>query len=453
MVDSIISKKSLGLSGEIKIPGDKSISHRALIIGSAVNGIFKIRNILESDDILATANALKKLGVIINKVSSSEWEITGNGIGTLEGENPLLDMGNSGTGARLLMGLVAGSDVEATFSGDDSLNKRPMARVIEPLLKTGAIIKSNNNNTLPIKIKGSKIPLPITYNSSISSAQVKTSILLAGMSSMGKTKIIEPSASRDHSERMLKYLGAEINTNVLKDGSCEIILNGMPYLKPLDITIPSDPSSAAFPIVAALITPKSKILIKNVCINELRIGLFYTLIEMGAKINFLNKREINGETIADIIAQSSILHGITVPKSRAPSMIDEYPILAIAASKAKGTTFMEGVEELRYKETDRIKAIVEGLCILGIKANETKDSISITGIGENSSIQGGIQLNSRLDHRIAMSFLCLGLITKEPITLKDTKTINSSFPSFFDQMNQIGAKLEYLTTSHNSSND
>ena len=452
MINSIVSKKSLGLSGEIKIPGDKSISHRALIIGSSVNGIIKIYNILESDDVLATANALKKLGVIINKISNYEWEIKGNGIGTLEGNNPFLDMGNSGTGVRLLMGLVAGSDVEVTFSGDYSLNNRPMARVIEPLLKTGAIIK-HNNNTLPIKIRGSKIPLPISYNSPVSSAQVKSAILLAGMSSLGKTKFTEPSESRDHSERMLKYLGAEINTNRLKDGSCEIILKGMPFLKPLDITVPSDPSSAAFPIVAALITPNSEILIKNICVNELRIGLLYTLIEMGAKINISNKREINGEIIADIIAKSSILSAITVPKSRAPSMIDEYPILAIAASQAKGTTIMEGVEELRYKETDRISAIVEGLCVLGIEANETKDSISITGISENTSIQGGIELDSRLDHRIAMSFLCLGLVTKRPIILNNTETINSSFPSFFGQMNQIGANLEYITTTNNSSND
>ena len=227
----------------------------------------------------------------------------------------------------------------------------------------------------------------------------------------------------------------------------------MPFLKPLDITVPSDPSSAAFPIVAALITPNSEILIKNICVNELRIGLLYTLIEMGAKINISNKREINGEIIADIIAKSSILNAITVPKSRAPSMIDEYPILAIAASQAKGTTIMEGVEELRYKETDRISAIVEGLCVLGIEANETKDSISITGISENASIQGGIELDSRLDHRIAMSFLCLGLVTKRPIILNNTETINSSFPSFFGQMNQIGANLEYITTTNNLSND
>ena len=266
-MNSIISKKSLGLSGEIKIPGDKSISHRALIIGSTINGKFKIYNILESDDVLATIKALKKLNVTINRISSSEWEIIGNGIGSLEGDNPFLDMGNSGTGARLLMGLVAGSDIEATFLGDKSLSKRPMGRIIEPLLKTGAIISCKNKNTLPIKIKGSKIPLPIFYISPVSSAQVKSAILLAGLSSTGKTTIIEPSASRDHSERMLKYLGADINISKLKDGSCEIILEGLPELKPLDINIPSDPSSAAFPIVASIITPNSEILVKNVCIK------------------------------------------------------------------------------------------------------------------------------------------------------------------------------------------
>ena len=443
-MNSIISKKSLGLSGEIKIPGDKSISHRALIIGSTINGKFKIYNILESDDVLATIKALKKLNVTINRISSSEWEIIGNGIGSLEGDNPFLDMGNSGTGARLLMGLVAGSDIEATFLGDKSLSKRPMGRIIEPLLKTGAIISCKNKNTLPIKIKGSKIPLPIFYISPVSSAQVKSAILLAGLSSTGKTTIIEPSASRDHSERMLKYLGADINISKLKDGSCEIILEGLPELKPLDINIPSDPSSAAFPIVASIITPNSEILVKNVCINNLRIGLYYTLIEMGAEIKIFNKREVNGELIADISAKSSVLHGVKVPKSRSPSMIDEYPILAIAASKATGKTIMEGIEELRYKETDRINAIVDGLVALGIEAVDTKDSLSITGAGGQLSIKGGIELDSRLDHRIAMSFLCLGLVTDRPIILNDTDTIKSSFPSFFQQMNKIGAQLEYL---------
>ena len=441
---SILSSKSLILSGEIKVPGDKSISHRALIIGSTVNGKIKIHNLLESEDVLATANALKKLDVKINKISNQEWEIFGNGIGCLEGSNTLLDMGNSGTGARLLMGLVAGSDVEATFIGDESLSKRPMGRIIDPLMKTGAKINCENNNMLPINIKGNKIPLPISYQSPIASAQVKSSILLAGLSSLGRTTVIEPSLSRDHTERLLKYLGAQVITTQLENSSWEITLSGLPQLNPLDINIPSDPSSAAFPIVSCLITPNSNVLVKNVCINKLRIGLYKTLIEMGAQIKFSNEKEINGEIVADISAKSSQLFGVIVPKSRAPSMIDEYPILAMAATKARGDTIMEGIEELRYKETDRIKAIADGLSSMGIKTKNTKDSLSIKGIETSSSINGGVEIDSRLDHRIAMSFLCLGLISKNPIIVKDTETINSSFPNFFNQMNKIGAKLEYL---------
>jgi len=443
-MNSIISSKSLNLSGEIKVPGDKSISHRALIIGSTVNGKIKIRNLLESEDVLATANALKKLDVKITKLSNDEWEIIGNGIGCLEGSNPLLDMGNSGTGARLLMGLVAGSDVEATFTGDASLSTRPMERITTPLIKTGAKIICNSNNTLPINIRGSKIPLPILYHSPIASAQVKSSILLAGLSSLGKTTVIEPSLSRDHTERLLKHLGAEVITTQLENSSWKIVLNGMPQLNPLNINIPSDPSSAAFPIVASIITPNSDVLVKNVCINELRIGLYKTLIEMGADISFTNQREVDGEIIADINAKSSKLFGITVPKSRAPSMIDEYPILAIAAIRANGDTIMEGIEELRYKETDRIKAMVDGLSSMEIKTKNTKDSLTINGKGEMSPISGDIEIDSRLDHRIAMSFLCLGLITEKPVIVRDTDTINSSFPIFFDQMNKVGAKLKYL---------
>ena len=330
------------------IPGDKSISHRALIIGSTVTGKITINNLLESEDVLSTANALKKLGVSINKNSNYRWEVYGNGIGNLFESGHTLDMGNSGTSTRLLMGLVAGSDIEATFIGDDSLSKRPMKRIILPLSKTGAIVENLNNGLLPIKIKGSKIPLPLTYESPISSAQVKSSILLAGLSSLGNTIFIEPTLSRDHTERMLKYLGAEIITTQLTNLKWQVELKGMPKLNALDINIPSDPSSASFPIVSAIMTPNSKVKIVNVCVNELRIGLYKTLIEMGANIEFSNKRKVNGEQIADITAYSSELNGITVPKERAASMIDEYPILAIAAIKAKGDTIMEGIEAVSY---------------------------------------------------------------------------------------------------------
>ena len=443
-MNSIISHKSSNLSGEMIVPGDKSISHRSLIIGSAVTGKIIVNNLLESEDVLATANALRKMGVSINKLSNNKWEVFGSGIGSLSGINNILDMGNSGTGARLLMGLVAGSDVEATFIGDQSLSKRPMKRIISPLIETGATIENFNNDTLPIKIKGSKITLPIEYESTVASAQVKSSILLAGLSSIGTTSIIEPSLSRDHTERMLKYFGAKIETIKLKNSKWKIILEGIPSLKPLDINVPSDPSSASFPIVSALITPNSKIKVMNVCVNELRTGLFKTLIEMGAKIKFMNSREMNGELIADIVAETSKLNGITIPKSRAASMIDEYPILAIAAVKAEGDTIMEGVEELRYKETDRIKSICEGLKKVGVQTIDTHNSMIVKGIGPQGQINQNVEINSNLDHRIAMSFLCLGLISEKPIKVDNTDTIKSSFPFFLDKMKKIGAKFEQL---------
>ena len=443
-MNSIISHKSSNLSGEMIVPGDKSISHRSLIIGSAVTGKIIVNNLLESEDVLATANALRKMGVSINKLSNNKWEIFGSGIGSLSGINNILDMGNSGTGARLLMGLVAGSDVEATFIGDQSLSKRPMKRIISPLIETGATIDNFNNGTLPIKIKGSKITLPIEYESTVASAQVKSSILLAGLSSIGTTSIIEPSLSRDHTERMLIYFGAKIETIRLKNSKWKITLDGIPTLKPLDINVPSDPSSASFPIVSALITPNSKVKVMNVCVNDLRTGLFKTLIEMGANIKFTNSREINGELIADITAETSKLNGITVPKLRAASMIDEYPILAIAAVKAEGDTIMEGIEELRYKETDRIKAVCEGLQKVGVKTIETHNSMVVKGLGPQGQINQNIEINSNLDHRIAMSFLCLGLVSEKPIKVNDTDTIKSSFPFFLDKMKKIGAKFEQL---------
>ena len=442
MTNSMYSSKSSNLSGYINVPGDKSISHRALIIGSLLTGKIKIKNLLESEDVIATADALKTLGINIIK-KNKLWEVFGNGIGNLTGSNFRLEMGNSGTGSRLLMGLLAGSDVEATILGDDSLSKRPMNRIIKPLLKTGAIFDDPNNNNLPVRIRGTKIPLPIEYFSPVASAQIKSCILLTGLSSTGNTSIIEPNLSRDHTERMLKYLGAKISTTQLYDSTWKITLEGLPKLKSLDIEVPSDPSSAAFPIVATLITPNSKVKVLNVCVNELRMGLYKSLIDMGANISFSNKRENNGELIADITASYSYLKGTKIPKSRVPSMIDEYPILCIAAVKAEGSTVMEGVEELRHKETDRIAAMSEGLSLMGIKVDDNKDSMVIHGKGPNALLKGNLTINSKLDHRIAMSFLCMGLITEDRIKVEDTDTINSSFPSFFEIMKKIGANLKY----------
>ena len=442
-MNSMSSNKSSNLSGKIIVPGDKSISHRALIIGSLATGKVKIKNLLESDDVIATLDALKTLGIKIIK-NKNIWEVFGRGIGNLSGSDFRLDMGNSGTGSRLLMGLIAGSDVEATILGDESLSKRPMKRIITPLMKTGAVFDDPCNSNLPIKIRGSKIPLPLQYTSPVASAQIKSSILLAGLSSTGNTTVIEPTLSRDHSERMLKYLGAKISTTQMPDSSWKITLEGLPSLKPLDIKIPSDPSSAAFPLVATILTPNSEIKILNVCVNDLRMGLYKSLIDMGANISFSNRRVINGEPIADISGKYSILKGIKIPMSRVASMIDEFPILSIAAIRAVGETTMEGIEELRFKETDRIHAMSEGLRSVGIETKEKKDSLIIKGRGPDYALKGNITIKSRLDHRIAMSFLCLGLITENPIKVLDTDTINSSFPSFFEIMNKIGANLKHI---------
>jgi 3-phosphoshikimate 1-carboxyvinyltransferase len=280
------------------------------------------------------------------------------------------------------------------------------------------------------------------YESTVSSAQIKSCILLSGLSSLGKTTVIEPSLSRDHTERMLKFLGANIETTQLQDMSWKISVQGLPELKPLNISVPSDPSSAAFPIVSAIITPNSRVKVKNICVNKLRMGLFDTLVEMGANIELSNKREINGELIADISSSSSDLKGVKVPKLRVPSMIDEFPILSIAAAKASGNTVMEGVEELRYKETDRIKAMCEGLEKAGVETIDDKDIMVVKGKGSNNNIKGGIEIHSKLDHRIAMSFLSLGLTSEKPIIVNDTETINSSFPNFLGVMNELGARLK-----------
>ena len=437
----IQSKYTSSLHGEVTIPGDKSISHRSLILGSCANGITSINNLLESEDVLATLNALQKLGIKIVK-TNNVWKVFGNGLGAISGQHQILDLGNSGTGARLLMGLVAGSDLKATFTGDKSLSHRPMGRIIEPLLETGAEINSEKN-TLPLTIFGSKIPLPITYHSKISSAQVKSAVLIAGLTSTGITTFYEPIQSRDHTERMLNFMGAKIKSEKTTDKGWKVSLEGLPNLRNSEFEVPNDPSSAAFSIVSALILPKSDLTIKNVCFNKLRTGFIKTLVEMGGNIKAINKRNLCGDNVADLKIKSSDLHGINIPSERAPTMIDEYPIISVAACFAKGTTIMNGIKDLRNKETDRIKEVVENLNRLKIKTESSDDKMSIQGI-ESNSIDGGIEIDSKLDHRIAMSFLCLGLLSKKPITVKNAETINSSFPKFCSSMRNIGAKINYL---------
>ena len=432
----IISKKSFRLVGCAKVPGDKSISHRALIIASMCIGQSKIKGLLESEDVFATMNALKKLGVKILK-SNEYWLV--NGVGLFGFKEPIdyLDLGNSGTGARLILGAIMGSNILANLKGDISLSKRPMDRVLTPLKMMGAKLISSDNEKLPITIRGPKEVFPINYSSKISSAQIKSSILLSGLAASGITVFKEPNESRNHTEKMLSYLGANIQSKTLKNGGYKVELEGNPVLRGGNISIPCDPSSAAFLIVAAVICPESKIELHNIMINKGRDGLFRTLKEMGAKINIFNKKNIGGEEIASIIAEYSQLKGVSVPPKRAPSMIDEYPILSIAASCADGRTIMDGISELRVKESDRIKIISNGLVKAGVRTIEKPESLTIYG----SEVAGGCTIDSELDHRIAMSFLILGLISKKPIKVLRPSTIESSFPNFYKIMIELGANF------------
>ena len=436
---SIISIKSNKLSGEVFVPGDKSISHRALILGACAVGKTTIENLLESEDVLATLSALSELGVNIKK-SKNLWEVRGNGLGSLRSPDKVLNLGNSGTGVRLLMGLVSGSDITVTFTGDESLNTRPMKRVLIPLEQSGAEILSNDNK-LPITIKGNKIPIPIKYSSSLSSAQVKSCVLLNGLTSTGNTSYSEKVKSRDHTEKMLHFMGAEINSKSLNDGTNKIELKGLPYLKGKHLNIPNDPSSAAFPSAVALIIPDSEIKIKNVCLNSLRTGFYETIIEMGGAIKFINKKNISGEEVGDIQVKYSKLKGVVVPEKRVPSMIDEFPIFCIVSCFAEGETVMTGIKDLRNKESDRIKEMVQNLNKCGFSVESTSNSISILG---NKRVNPGkeIVIDSKFDHRIAMSFLCLGLLMENGIKVKNAETINSSFPSFYNIMKSLGANLK-----------
>ena len=435
-MNHIISKKSFRLTGYAKVPGDKSISHRALIISSMCIGQSKIKGLLESEDVFATMNALKTLGVRIEK-SNECWFVNGVGIFGFKEPTEYLDLGNSGTGARLILGAIMGSSILANLKGDASLSKRPMGRILTPLKMMGAKVISSNNEKLPITIKGPKDVFPLNYSSKISSAQIKSSILLSGLAASGRTVFKEPNESRNHTEKMLSSLGANIKSKTLEDGSYKVELGGNPVLRSGNINVPCDPSSAAFLVVAAIICPESKIELKNIMINKGRNGLFETLKEMGAKINIFNKKNNGGEETASIIAEYSQIKGITVPSKRVPSMIDEYPILSIAASCAEGKTVMDGISELRVKESDRIKIISNGLIKAGVKTIEKAESLTIYG----SKVVGGCSIDSELDHRIAMSFLILGLISKEPIKVLRPSTIETSFPNFYKTMIELGANF------------
>ncbi|WP_306148110.1 MULTISPECIES: 3-phosphoshikimate 1-carboxyvinyltransferase [unclassified Roseibium] len=426
------------LKGTIRVPGDKSISHRSLMFGALAVGRTTVQGLLESEDVLATADAMRAVGAKIEKQDDGSYTVDGIGLGSLLEPEGVIDFGNAGTGVRLTMGIFGSHNIAATFVGDASLSKRPMGRVLDPLREMGTNVIARDGDRLPASIRGAEQALPITYRVPMPSAQVKSAVLLAGLNAPGVTTVIEPIATRDHTEKMLKGFGADISVSLNEAGERVIKLTGQPELKPQDIDVPADPSSAAFPIVAALIVPGSDVTIENVMLNEHRTGIITTLIEMGGDIELLNKRSAGGEEVADIRVKHSLLKGITVPAKRAPSMIDEYPVLAIAAAFAEGDTFMLGLEELRVKESDRLAAVARGLEANGIPCVETEDTLTVTG---GASDIGGGTVVTHLDHRIAMSFLILGIAAHKPVTVDDGAVIATSFPTFTSLFEELGAKI------------
>ncbi|MBO9420278.1 3-phosphoshikimate 1-carboxyvinyltransferase [Labrenzia sp. R4_2] len=426
------------LKGAIRVPGDKSISHRSLMFGALAVGRTTVQGLLESEDVLATADAMRAVGAKIEKQDDGSYTVDGIGLGSLLEPEGVIDFGNAGTGVRLTMGIFGSHNIAATFVGDASLSKRPMGRVLDPLREMGTNVIARDGDRLPASIRGAEQALPITYRVPMPSAQVKSALLLAGLNAPGVTTVIEPIATRDHTEKMLKGFGADISVSLNEAGERVIKLTGQPELKPQDIDVPADPSSAAFPIVAALIVPGSDVTIENVMLNEHRTGIITTLIEMGGDIELLNKRSAGGEEVTDIRVKHSRLKGITVPAKRAPSMIDEYPVLAIAAAFAEGDTFMPGLEELRVKESDRLAAVARGLEANGIPCVETEDTLTVTG---GAADIGGGTVVTHLDHRIAMSFLILGIAAHKPVTVDDGAVIATSFPTFTSLFEELGAKI------------
>ena len=431
------AERSPALTGTVRAPGDKSISHRALIFGALAEGKSRITGLLEGADILSTAGAMRSFGADVQKHDDGSWSVTGCGETGFVSPDMPVDCGNAGTGVRLIMGAASGFSLSAVFTGDASLSARPMGRVLDPLSEMGVTYQAKKGGRLPVTLRSDGALSPIDYTPPHASAQVKSAILLAGLGSTGITTVTEPTLSRDHTENMLKAFGAEVTVKPMGHGQ-KVSVKGPVTLKAANVAVPGDPSSAAFPIVAALITPGSDITIENVMMNPTRIGLFETLSEMGAYIRSDNFRTSGGEVIADIQVKYSKLHGVIVPPERAPSMIDEYPILAIAAAYASGTTTMRGIAEMRVKESDRISATVALLENNGVETSEYEDGFSVKG----GSVAGGGTVKTHHDHRIAMSALILGLNADAPVHIDDGSMIATSFPTFFTVMDNIGAVLQ-----------
>ncbi len=430
------------LRGSLRPPGDKSISHRAMILGLLAIGETRVEGLLEGDDVLRTAAAAKALGATVERLGEGRWRVAGVGIGGLSDPAEVLDFGNAGTGSRLMMGVVGGQPVTATFDGDASLRKRPMRRILDPILRMGAqVVSEAEGGRVPLTLRGPREAIPITYESPVASAQIKSAVLLAGLNAPGTTTLIEAAASRDHTERMLRLFGATVAVTPHGPGGHgrSIALTGQPTLRGTAVVVPADPSSAAFPLVAALIVPGSEVTIEGVMMNPLRTGLITTLIEMGGEIERLNEREEGGETVADLRVRASRLKGVDVPAERAPSMIDEYPILAVAAAFAEGETRMNGLHELRVKESDRLAAVAAGLAANGVRHAIAGDDLIVTGDG--TAPRGGGTVETHLDHRIAMSFLVMGLAARDAVTVDDGAMIATSFPSFRPTMQALGAAI------------
>jgi 3-phosphoshikimate 1-carboxyvinyltransferase len=439
------ARRSGALRGTASVPGDKSISHRALILGALAVGETRISGLLEAEDVLNTAKAMSALGADLLRDGDGAWRVWGRGVGGLAEPDGVLDFGNSGTGSRLVMGAVATTAMTAVFTGDESLRRRPMKRVLEPLTLFGADYSAREGGLMPVTLKGARQPLAIEHEVAVASAQVKSALILAALNAPGRSRIVQRALTRDHTEQMLRAFGAKISVEELKDGGEAVEITGEVDLKPAAVDVPRDPSSAAFPLVAALIVPGSEVTLPDVLLNPRRIGLIDTLKEMGADITITNARESGGEKIGDLVARFSSLKGVDVPAERSPSMIDEYPILAAAAAFAEGKTTMRGLEELRVKESDRLAAIVAGLRANGVTVEETEDGMILEGRGPDG-VPGGGTVTTHMDHRIAMSFLTMGLAARDAVRVDDVSMIATSFPEFENLMRGLGATF-YLRNS------
>ncbi len=438
-MNPLTARPAEGLDGTIRVPGDKSISHRALLLGASAVGETVVRGLLEGADVRRTAAALRALGAGIEREENGVWRICGRGVGGLAEPSEVLDLGNSGTGVRLLMGLLATHPFATFLTGDASLVARPMDRVTAPLREMGADVVARSGGRLPLALLGTAEPVPILYRLPVPSAQVKSAVLLAGLNAPGRTGVVEPVATRDHTERMLGHFGARLRRETDEDGTPVVWIEGQPELAGREVAVPADISSAAFPLVAAAALPGARATVTGVGVNPLRTGLLDCLREMGAEIVLENERDAAGEPVADIAVRGCRLHGIEVPPERAPRMIDEYPILAVAAATAEGTTVMRGLGELRVKESDRLRAVARGLERAGVEVEEGRDSLTVRGCGGRPA--GGALIETALDHRIAMSFLVLGLLAEAPVAIDDATMIETSFPGFAGTLRRLGADI------------